>query len=138
MIRTKMGNVLSALSLLLAVLGLLYSAWYPELKSASEIKIPNYSDDRKPILKQIRPTYYNKALPLFLSSLLISLIILPDFIRIIYNAIILFSDKGLKSLQYYDSVKTLLVTIFILLIFFGYHLLKLALSINEKIKECKV
>lgn len=132
-----MSDILSALSLLLAVLGLLYSAWYSELSSATKENIPKFKEDRKPVLERIQSVYYSKSLPLSASALIISIIILPDFIKIIIETIGTFQEYGIYSVKYYDSVKSLFFATFILLIVFTFHLIILSKKINKVIKDCK-
>lgn len=132
-----MSDILSALSLLFAVLGLLYSAWYSELNSAMKENIPKFKEDRRPILEKVQSVFYSKSLPLSISALIISLIILPDFIKIIIEISCVVQKNGISSVKYYDSVKTLFFFTFILLIVFTVHLINISRKLNKIIIKCK-
>ncbi|MFA7290420.1 MAG: hypothetical protein WC055_16210 [Melioribacteraceae bacterium] len=131
-----MSDILSALSLFLAVLGLLYSAWYSEINSAVNEVIPKFIQDRKPVKDRITSAYYNKSLPLSFSGILISFIILPDFLRILFEVYVEFNKNGLRAISNYDSVKALFCAIFFLQVVFSIHLFLLARKLNELIKKC--
>jgi len=132
-----MSDILSALSLLLAVLGLLYSAWYSELSSAIKENIPKFKEDRNPVLERVQSILFTKSLPLSISASIISLIILPDFIKIIIETIGTFKEYGISSVKYYDSVKSLFFATFILLIILTVHLIIISKKLNKIIKDCK-
>jgi len=48
-----MNDLLSAASLFLAVIGLLYSTWYDEITRALLLEAPEHKEDRRPNIKQV-------------------------------------------------------------------------------------
>jgi hypothetical protein len=103
-----MSDLLSASSMFLAVISLLYSSWYPEI--SSNIKIEGKTDfkaDNKEIIKKVKNTLLFRALPLSASSFLLFCILLPDFIKIIGASINRFYSPKYSFATDYDAVKTL-------------------------------
>ncbi len=94
-----MGDVLSAASLLLTIVTVLYALWYPELLKAISVKIPDHFEDRAAPLFEVKKVLFSRAVPLFLSSFIVSLIFVPDALNIIKE--ILHAEKVI-----YSSVKT--------------------------------
>lgn len=122
-----MGDLLSAASLLLAVLGMLYSLWYPEIQKALDLKLPKFEEDRVEPYKVILETFWTRSLPLAALALVDSLIFMPDTIKVMYkiytqvmtsNASIFFRD--------YDSVGIAFCAVEIITIGIGIHVLLLS------------
>ena len=72
-----MSDLLSAASLFLAVLGLLYSAWYGEIRETLDIPAPDYKPDRGPVISKVKVAYYTRALPLVVGAATVSIILFP-------------------------------------------------------------
>lgn len=64
-------DVLSAASLFLALLGMLYSAWYGEVKEASGIVRKLKRADRSPQIEEVCRVLVARVLPLLTGSLLL-------------------------------------------------------------------
>ncbi len=132
-----MSDILSAISLFLAVLGLLYSTWYSALEIALNIELPKYKKDRGPALDTLNSTFYTKSLPLTISSIIISIIVLPDILKTLAEAISILFENGRIVFRYYDSVKTLFIGIYVLLLAFTIYLTNVSLKINSLLRKCK-
>lgn len=97
-----MSDILSAASLLLIIVTVLYALWYPELIIAINIEIPKHSEDRPAPLADVNKILFSRAIPLFLSSLIVSMVFVPDAINIIYEVI----NRKTEVAYKYSSVKT--------------------------------
>ena len=101
-----MSDLLSAASLLLAVIGVLYGLWYPEIIDALDIKVPAFSEDRAKPFRQVSSILYGRAIPLAIAALGVSLIFLPNAIEIILSSVQNILNKGINAIPDYDAVKT--------------------------------
>jgi len=63
-----MADLLSAASLLLTVLTILYSLWYGEISNASSSDVERYAANRNIAYRDARTVFLFKALPLCLAS----------------------------------------------------------------------
>jgi len=130
-----MSDLLSASSLYLAVLGLLYSVWYAEIVSAIDVKVPTFKEDRTAISNQVRKALRTKALPLTLGAVVLSLILMPDAVRIITDSVELLGENALGSIKFYDAVKTLYVAITLFTLTLTVHVVSLANRLRKRQKE---
>jgi hypothetical protein len=102
------GDLLSAASLLLASVGLLFSAWQAEITSATEVSIKGMRADRGPRIAQVRQALLFRALPLLLAVLLIVLTLAPPAIAVVIHS--LTDCRG----NPYDPIRTMFVSVWIL------------------------
>ena len=112
-----MSDLLSAASLCLAVLGVLFGAWYPEIMKALQTKVPQHVPDREAPYRAVRPIFYSRALPVLISTFLFSLIMVPDAWRITADSFNAFRKDAKAALENYGAVETLF-TFVVLLSFF--------------------
>ena len=96
-----MGDILSAASLLLTIVTVFYALWYPELIKAIDKKVPTHREDRSGPLSEINKILLSRAIPLFLSSFVVSIIFMPDAIDIIVESI----NREDGVIYKYNSVK---------------------------------
>ena len=101
-----MSDLLSAASLLLAVLGVLYGLWYPEIIEALDTKIPTFIEDRERPYRQVTSVLYGRAIPLAVAALGVSLIFLPDALKITHLSIQNYISRGIEALTDYNAVQT--------------------------------
>ncbi|WP_293001577.1 hypothetical protein [Mycobacterium sp.] len=102
------GDLLSAASLLLASVGLLFSVWQPEITSALALSVKGLRADREPRIAQVRQALLFRALPLLLAVLLIVASCLPPAASVIVHAVT--DDFG----QSYDPIKAMFVSVWVL------------------------
>jgi hypothetical protein len=100
------GDLLSAASLLFAVVGVLYGLWYPEITEAQAIDIPEHGPNRVKPRRQVTSVLLGRALPLALASTLVALIFLPDVIVIAVGSIRRLQADGADAVRAYDAVQT--------------------------------
>ena len=122
-----MSDLLSSASLILAVVGILYGLWYPEIAKTLEKDIPEHREDRGKIYRELSSTIWSRALPLALLSLLVSIIFLRDTLTIVHEQIVQIASDGLKMyLSKYDTVSLVFFAVQLLTIGIGLHALVLA------------
>lgn len=107
------GDLLSAASLLLASVGLLFSVWQPEITSAMEVSSKGLRADRGPRIAQVRQALLFRALPLLLAVILIVGTCAPLALAVVVHA--LTDDLG----NTYDPIKAMFVSVWILAIGLG-------------------
>jgi hypothetical protein len=111
---TTMSDILSAASLLLAVATVLYALWYPEILASININIPPYKEDRSGPLSDLKNTLYSRAIPLFIMTLLVAGVFIPDALKIISETIGYLRQDRPDVVLTYSSVKTAFVFVVIL------------------------
>jgi len=132
-----MSDLLSAASLFLAVLGLLYSAWYTEIRRAIDLPVPPHKQDRKPLIPQVRAAYYQRAVPLVVGAAAVSVILLPNVAETVVSSFHTYWTLGFTALKSYDSVNTLFCAIWAVIMTFTVHALGLAKGLNNKLCKLK-
>lgn len=76
------GDVLSAASLLLAILAVLFSLWYGDIAAALRIETPTHLEDAGPQRRQIAEAIKTRAAPLAGAALVLLLVFVPEAIRL--------------------------------------------------------
>lgn len=80
---SDIGDVLSAASLFLTLLGLLYAAWYSEVKEASGLSPKLQLEDRPPQVRKVRAALLTRVVPLLVGSLLLVIALFGTAIAIL-------------------------------------------------------
>lgn len=125
-----MNDILSAASVFLATLGLVYSAWYPSLVAARDMALPTLFENRTTQRHELRRIFVGQALPLAFGSAALALVLLPDASRLVAHSWRAYSRDGLTALKHYDAVGTLYCAVVIFAIAFAIHILLLAVTLN--------
>jgi len=121
-----MSDVLSAASLFLAVIGLLYSVWYAEIREAIEVNVPPHKEDRGPAIKKTRRTYSTRALPLAVVSLTLAVVLAPELISVAVSTATIIAQERVSALRRYDVVWSLFCAVAITSIGLAIHTSRLA------------
>jgi hypothetical protein len=100
------GDLLSAASLLLAVVAVLYGLWYPEIMAALEVVVPQHIEDRVGPRRRVSRALVDRAVPLLLGSVLLAAVFLPDVVTIVLISVRNFQIEGCSALRRYDAVRT--------------------------------
>ena len=111
---TAMGDLLSAATLLLTVLTVLYSLWLPEITAASNVGVDPFPANRTETHRASRKVFLSKALPLCLAALALIATMTPPAITIVYRPIA-------HTLESYDAVATIFVVVLAVLFFLSLH-----------------
>jgi hypothetical protein len=112
-VKDHADGLLSAASLLTAVIALLYSLWYPELREATEAKIEIQHGDRGPARRLVREALIAKGLPLVAATFVQLVVFAPDAAAILSNAIRLTSKTETNGLVVYDSVQAAFLAVYL-------------------------
>jgi len=130
-----MSDLLSAASLFLAVIGLLYSAWYVEITKAIAMTVPKHKDDRGPAIRETRTAYRTRALPLAVASVTLAVVLFPDLVLIGVSAVRTVAEKGISAVKLFDAVRTLYCAIAVTSIGLGVHTSRLAWRARARWKK---
>jgi hypothetical protein len=102
------GDLLGASSLLAALLGLLYGAWYPEITAASRTTIPGH--DAAGLVKATAATLRTRALPLVAVAGVLTAILAPPAVSVVVR-----TAQHLVGVRHgggYDAVQACFVAVF--------------------------
>lgn len=121
----NMDDILSAASLLLAILAVLYGLWYPEISESLKIKPPTHRPDGKKDYDAVRAVLVNRSIPLTLASFLLSLVFLPDVIYILDYSFHHFYSMGVDAIKDYSSVSASFILVVLFSISLCIHMVQL-------------
>jgi hypothetical protein len=102
------GDLLSAASLLVTLIALLYSTWYGEMTQALEIRIARFRLDREPDVATARRVLLTRAVPLALAAIALVAVLAPPAATVVRDAIT--QSAG----DEYDGVKACFVLVWII------------------------
>jgi hypothetical protein len=108
-----MSDILSATSLILTIITVLYGLWYEEINNAINIKSASHKDDNKQAIEQVEKTLIYKAIPLFIACLMLTCIMIVEVIPIIYDSVVFTVKYKFSCFRYYDSVKMIYFIVFL-------------------------
>lgn len=128
-----MSDILSAASLLLTVLAILFGLWYEEIKSALNLPIERDPRDRGKTNTKIRSTLIARAIPLTIAACLLTLVFAPDTIRIIVSSVGNFSAKGLDAFSDYSAVATSFVLVILITLVLAIYLLDWTIKLIRRV-----
>lgn len=110
-----MSDLLSAASLLLTVVGVIYGLWYAEISNAiNEVpKIPPLSrpEDRAAPLRRLRQVLHSKAIPLAIASVCVALVFLPPSAALVLQFVHGCFRLGPSILLKYDAIATSFIAV---------------------------
>lgn len=116
-----MGDLLSASSLLLAVIGILYGFWYGDLASAKSTAVPDHAANCTAPRIMVSGVLWSRALPLAVSSVILALVFLPDTFRIINESYTFYCSESI-ALKSYDAVRTAFCVVVMFKVILAIHL----------------
>jgi hypothetical protein len=117
-----MSDNLSAASLLLTAVAIIYSLWYPEISGALKIIPKPHKPDNRADFKEVGRIFATRALPLFLISALLAVIFVPDSIEIFRRTARVLRSAELRAYSHYDAVRACFFTVTVLTVLFTIHL----------------
>jgi hypothetical protein len=122
------GDILSASSLLLATIGILYGFWYNDLANAKDTKIPDHAANCTAPRIKVSRIVWTRALPLAAASALLAVVFLPDAIKLIAASCLAYAEHGF-SFARYDAVHTAFCVVVGFKVVLAIHLLILFLQL---------
>jgi hypothetical protein len=130
-----MSDAISAASLLMAVVAILYGAWYQEIMHAVKITVPKH-DKQIPFL-EVSEVLFFRCLPLTIMSVVVFLVFCPDLVEIVRHSLKVFESLGYKSYVVYDSVRTAFCLVVLVGLAIAMHLCRLTMVLillRERLK----
>jgi hypothetical protein len=101
------GDLLSASSLLAALLGLLYSVWYPEINEATKTAIPDH--DGTALVEATKLTLSSRAIPLVVVAGILTLVLAQPAVLVVVRS---YQHRGSN----YDAVQACFVAVFAVIV----------------------
>jgi hypothetical protein len=132
---SEAGDLLAAGSLILTVLAVLYSIWYPNVQAKLAIVLPPHGEDATQQLAEIKDVLVGQTIPLFLASLAATLIFLPKTVGVIKGAISDLADHGLSAISNYDPIQTTFVFVVAFTGFLAWQAFGLSRKLHAKRSE---
>jgi hypothetical protein len=129
-----MSDKLSAASLLLAIVAVLYGMWYPQLTQALDTKVPPHEPDRRKPQREVRELCNQRAIPLTSAAIGVALVFLPDAVAIVAESAGVLRSEGLQ-LRTYDSVATAFVLVELVSIYFAFHFTGVLIKFRSLLKQ---
>jgi hypothetical protein len=133
-----MSDILSSFSLLFAALALFYSVWYDRIMNFIDNWNPP-SKDRKTehdnYLKKAKRIKKYRLFPLLLGSFFISLLLFFEVIRLLIDVIAISVKEGLQIITKFNTVKAVIVILFVFAALLFIHLFKIYIELSNKIKS---
>jgi len=123
-----MGDLLSAASLLLTVLTVLYSLWLPEITTASNSAVDEFPQNRTETYRASRNVFLTKALPLCLAAFALIATMAPPAISIMYRPIA-------RELDSYDAVATIFVVVIAVLLLLSLHTFDATAKLGKHVRK---
>jgi hypothetical protein len=123
------GDLLSAASLLLTVVSILYGLWYPEIIKAIETEVPSHPQNRVKPHKEVSAVLWYKAIPLAIIAAPFGLIFLPDAVAVVCRAIRILISSGEGG---YDAVETAFCVVVLFSLAIGVYTFRLAWVLNNQ------
>lgn len=105
------GDLLSAASLALGALAVVYGLWSPALLSVLDLEKAPHREDRDPTIRSLREASRVKALPLLVAATGVCLILMPPAVDVAIRSIGHLVDQGPKALLDYDPVQALFLAV---------------------------
>jgi hypothetical protein len=132
-----MSDLISASSLLMATIAVLFSLWYAEIIRVIKQQGTQHADDNLHLKKRIKTVFFTKSLPLTILSLAISLTFLPNVMAIIIESIDLIKKQGIPTLETYNAVNTAFCLVFIICLGLMFYTLALSGMLLNKLFHTK-
>jgi hypothetical protein len=131
---SSQSDLLSAASLLLTAVGLLYGTWHGTLTEALAREIPKHRPDRGPLLAVLQEAFWRRSMPLAAFASVTSLILLPDALQHTVTSARAYA-VGDANLRTYDPLSTLSVVVELFLLAFSMHLINIARALASKLRQ---
>jgi hypothetical protein len=127
-----MADLLAAASLLLTVITILYSLWYPEISDALKLPIDEHPLNNEESHRKCRALLVWKIIPLSIVATALVFINLPDAWQIASGAAVHFHTVPPVS---YSAVRTAFVVVEFVLAFLAGHTLVATILLREHVKK---
>jgi hypothetical protein len=127
-----MADLLAAASLLLTVITILYSLWYPEISGALKLPIDEHPRNNEEAYRKCRALLIWKTIPLSIVALVLFLINGRDALCIVGHAL---AQLGATAVAPYSAVRTAFVVVVLVLAFLGGHTITAAIMLGNHVHK---
>lgn len=131
----KMGDLLSAASLLVAITTVLYGLWSPRIKQVLDKPVPDHEAQRKKPLSELKRVLWGYSIPLTAATYLIALVFIKDATVVVIDSFNSYRTELLMALLKYNTVSTAFVLIIIFVIGIAIYLTVDCFKLFKKKKE---
>lgn len=128
-----MSDEIAVASLLMAIIAILYGAWYPEIVKAVNLDVPKH--DKAINFGLAKNTLRGKCLPLLALSVLTAAVFTPSLISIISDSLSIIRIYGTDSLFKYSAVKTAFCLVIASYFLISLQMIYLTISLFKKYKK---
>lgn len=132
-----MSDLLSASSLLMATVTILFSLWYGEIVSILDKPKAKHAADNVGLLKEVKSVLFSKAILLALMSLSVTLIFAPNALMIMVEPFALLKKQGLPTLETYSAVNTAFSLVFFICLGITVYTLVILFQLVARWRELK-
>ncbi|WP_421315098.1 hypothetical protein [Aeromonas veronii] len=132
-----MSDLLSASSLLMATVTILFSLWYGEIISILNKPKSKHSVDNAGLLKEVKRVLFSKAILLVMMSFSVSLTFAPNAWVILSKSWEIFKKQGFPTLETYNAVNTAFSLVFFICVGLTIYTLVLSYKLVSKSQELK-
>ena len=129
-----MSDLLSASSLLLAILTTLFGIFYSSIIGILELKPNTHPIDDTSNYNKALSVRKTKIYPLLFSTIGLTLIFIPDSWHILKESIIMIWDNGFKAVSY-NAIKTTYIAVTIFMIALTINVIATTLNFNSHLKK---
>lgn len=130
-----MSDEIAVASLLMAILAILYGAWYSEIIRVTNLEIPRH--DKAINLSITKETLFGKCIPLLGLSIVTAILFTPSLISIISHSILTAKNYGFDSFQRYSVVKAAFCVVIFSCFLISYQMFLLTINLCKKYKKLK-
>jgi len=120
--------------LLLTIVAVLYSMWYPQLTQTLDTRVPDFEPDRRKPRRAVAEVGRWRAVPLALASCAIAAVFAPDVAEIARDSFRSVKHSGVAGSSY-DSVATAFILVEAVASLLALHLLGMLLRFGRLLKE---
>ncbi len=129
-----MSDLLSASSLLLAILTTLFGIFYSSINEILDIRPKTHAVDDEPSYKKALGVRKTKIYPLLFSSVALTLIFIPDAYKILSESITLLLSVGVSGVAY-DAIKTTYIAVTVFMLALTINIILTTLKFKTHLKE---
>ena len=129
-----MSDLLSASSLLLAILTTLFGIYYSSINEILELKPNTHPVDDTPNYNKALGVRKTKIYPLLLASIVLTLIFIPDAYKILIGSIKMILNLGIEGIAY-DTLKTTYLAVTVFMLTLTTNIMSMTLKFNDHLKK---
>jgi hypothetical protein len=131
-----MADILTSSSLLLAIITAIYTLYYPSIIEIIAILPEKHSADNETNYIKAKNIRNTKLLPLLISSIMLTLTFIPEFIKQVSSSARIILDKGFL-LSTYDIVVASFIIVCLFMFLFCINVCVLSFKLINTIRKLK-